>query len=133
MKPRPKLFQNLRATRETELAESWPMHVVCAWIGNSQAVARKHCLQVTEDQFRRAAQNPAPYPAESGLPERKAETADVQKSPDLTQDSEPYMNVHKVVVGDSGFEPLTSCVSTTLGGNTEKLKNPFISGLLTSF
>jgi len=37
------------------------------------------------------------------------------------------------MVGDSGFEPLTSCVSTTLGGNTEKLKNPFISDLLTSF
>jgi len=112
VKPWPKLFQNLRATRETELAESWPMHVVCAWIGNSQAVARKHYLQVTEDHFRRAAQNPAQYPAEPGLPEQKAETADVQKSPDLPQDSEPYMSVHKSLVGDSGFEPLTSCVSS---------------------
>jgi hypothetical protein len=35
---RPKLFQNLRSTRETELAECWPEHVVCAWIGNSKAV-----------------------------------------------------------------------------------------------
>ena len=25
-----KLFQNLRSTRETELAERWPEHVVCA-------------------------------------------------------------------------------------------------------
>jgi len=110
LKPWPKLFQNLRATRETELAESWPMHVVCAWIGNSQAVARKHYLQVTEDHFRRAARNPAQYPAESGLPERKAETAGVQKSPDLPQDSEPYMNVHKGLVGATGFEPVTSWV-----------------------
>ena len=39
LKPWPKLFQNLRSTRETELAEEYPMHVVCAWIGNSQAVA----------------------------------------------------------------------------------------------
>ena len=53
--PWPKLFQNLRATRETELAESWPEHVVCAWIGNSRLVARKHYLQVTEDHFKRAA------------------------------------------------------------------------------
>ena len=32
----PKLFQNLRSTRETELAEDFPMHVGCQWIGNSQ-------------------------------------------------------------------------------------------------
>jgi len=44
LKPWPKLFANLRSTRETELAESFPIHVVCAWIGNSQAVAAKHYL-----------------------------------------------------------------------------------------
>ncbi|MBT5019382.1 MAG: tyrosine-type recombinase/integrase, partial [Planctomicrobium sp.] len=43
----PKLFQNLRSTRETELAEEFPLHVVIEWIGNSQAVATKHYLQVT--------------------------------------------------------------------------------------
>jgi integrase len=35
--PWPKLFHNLRATRQTELAERLPLHVVCAWIGNSTA------------------------------------------------------------------------------------------------
>jgi hypothetical protein len=59
LEPWPKLFQNLRATRETELAEIYPMHVVCAWIGNSQPVAAKHYLQVTEEHFAEAAQNPA--------------------------------------------------------------------------
>src|SRR5262249_43322526 len=43
----PKLFQNLRASRQTELAADYPLHVVCAWIGNSEAVAEKHYLQVT--------------------------------------------------------------------------------------
>ncbi|MCA9124822.1 MAG: hypothetical protein H6822_28275 [Planctomycetaceae bacterium] len=52
----PKLFQNLRSTRETELAEQFPMHVVCAWIGNSKAVAAKHYLQATEDRFAKRAQ-----------------------------------------------------------------------------
>ena len=51
-------------------------------------------------------------PAEPGLPGQKAGTADVQKAPDLPQDSEPYMSVHRNMVGDSGFEPLTSCVSS---------------------
>jgi hypothetical protein len=52
----PKLFQNLRSTRETELAEDWPIHVVCAWIGNSEAVARNHYLQVTDEHYEKAAQ-----------------------------------------------------------------------------
>lgn len=54
LKPWPKLFQNLRSTRETELAEEFPIHVVCDWIGNSQAVAKKHYLQTTDDHFDRA-------------------------------------------------------------------------------
>ena len=29
LEPWPKLFQNLRSTRETELAETFPIHVVC--------------------------------------------------------------------------------------------------------
>lgn len=40
--PWPKLFQNLRSTRETELAERFPIQVVCEWIGNSEAVARTY-------------------------------------------------------------------------------------------
>ena len=55
LKSWPKLFQNLRSTRETELAEVWPEHVVCAWIGNSKKVAREHYLQVTDEHFERAA------------------------------------------------------------------------------
>jgi hypothetical protein len=64
LEPWPKLYQNLRSTRETELAESFPLHVVCTWIGNSEPVATKHYLQVTEEHFRLAAvQAPAPQPA----------------------------------------------------------------------
>jgi integrase len=73
LKPWPKLFQNMRSTRQTELEESFPSHVVCAWIGNSRAVAAKHYLQVTDDHYRRAiateekaAQNAAQCGAESG-------------------------------------------------------------------
>jgi integrase len=57
--PWPKLFQNLRASRETELAAQYPLHVVCAWIGNTEMIAAKHYLQVTEDHFRRAAKSGA--------------------------------------------------------------------------
>ncbi len=52
--PWQKPFQNLRSTRETELMESYPAHVVCGWIGNSEAVARKHYLQTTDMHFEKA-------------------------------------------------------------------------------
>ena len=64
--PWPKLFQNLRSTRETELAERWPEHVVCAWLGNSRLVARKHYLQVTDGHCEQAAKA-APDPAEKAM------------------------------------------------------------------
>jgi integrase len=54
LNPWPKLFHNLRATRQTELSELFPSHVVCGWIGNSVAVAREHYLQVTDEHFARA-------------------------------------------------------------------------------
>ena len=56
----PKLFQNLRSTRETEFAETFPLHVVTAWLGNSHAVATKHYLQVTDEHFERGASVPTP-------------------------------------------------------------------------
>ena len=57
----PKLFQNLRLARETELAEQHPIHVVCPWLDNNKAIAAKHYLQVTDAHFQSAsksAQNP---------------------------------------------------------------------------
>lgn len=55
LKPWPRVFQNMRASRETELTHEYPLHVVTAWIGNSQLVAHKHYLQVTETDFEKAA------------------------------------------------------------------------------
>ena len=36
LEPWPKPFQNCRSSRETELAKDYPIHVVCAWMGNTQ-------------------------------------------------------------------------------------------------
>ena len=52
--PWPKLWHNMRASRQTELAETYPIHVVCEWIGNSRAVAQAHYLTVTDAHFQRA-------------------------------------------------------------------------------
>lgn len=54
----PRLWHNLRSSAQTDLADRFPAHVVCEWLGNTKAVAESHYLQVTDDHFE-AAQNPA--------------------------------------------------------------------------
>lgn len=56
LKPWPKVYQNLRSTRQSELTEIYPTHVVCAWMGNSTQVAHQHYLQVrtSTSRWRRA-------------------------------------------------------------------------------
>ncbi len=57
VEPWPRLFHNMRATRETELVKQFPIHVATAWIGNSPTIALKHYLRVTEDDFQKAIGN----------------------------------------------------------------------------
>ena len=40
--PWPKLFHNLRASRESELMREFDLATVCKWIGNSPEVAARH-------------------------------------------------------------------------------------------
>ena len=58
LKPWPRLFQNMRSMRQTELDEQYPSHKVCAWMGNSMLIASKHYLQITEADFRSASGQP---------------------------------------------------------------------------
>lgn len=53
--PWPRLFQNLRATRETELMARYPSKDVASWLGNSEPVAIRHYAMATEGSFLAAA------------------------------------------------------------------------------
>jgi len=53
----PKLFVNLRASRETELMRTEPAHVFHAWLGNSRDVAEDHSQMVTDEDFERASRS----------------------------------------------------------------------------
>jgi hypothetical protein len=59
LSPWPKLFQNLRASRATELASEHPAHVAAAWLGHSTIVANKHYWQVTDADVDHAAKSDA--------------------------------------------------------------------------
>lgn len=110
LKPWPKLFQNLRSTRQTELAEIYPLHVVVAWLGNSQLVAAKHYLQVTDEHYGRAiqaAQNPAQStPTNSGKP-RQADRGESDKTLDLQTLAGNCGSLPSAGMRLKGLEPLT--------------------------
>ncbi len=109
--PWPKTFQNLRATRETELAEEFPIHVVTSWLGNSQPVAMKHYLQVTDEHFARAAEQAAQNPAQStsemvgqGLTSAECQNEKSPESPGFASHGNTW---HSVQMPPVGLEPTT--------------------------
>jgi len=57
--PWPRLFHNLRATRQTELAARFPVHVVGEPLANSKLIAQEHYLRVTESNFAKAQESSA--------------------------------------------------------------------------
>ena len=104
LKEWPKLFQNMRSSRETELAESFPMHVVCAWIGNSEPIAAKHYLQVTDDHFAlatEAVQNPVQQPSTSSCKGRQV----LQENPCFAGSCESLQNHANTKLAEAGLEP----------------------------
>ena len=55
--PWPKVFQNCRSSRETELVEAYSTKAATLWLGNSPQVAVQHYLQVREEDWQKAVQN----------------------------------------------------------------------------
>ena len=109
----PKLFQNLRASCSTELAQEFPAHVAAAWIGHSVEIANKHYWQVTDDDFARAvgktkaAQNPAQQ-VHAGPRRGSQVTGSAYKETTVLQGSASSRETSQTSrVGPAGFEPTT--------------------------
>lgn len=114
LKSWPRLFQNLRASCETELAQSYPLHVVCEWIGNSAKVAADHYLQVTDADFERGAKTGAAA-LQNAVQHHAAPS---RTSPQETTEALPEQgfvrdvavlcdNVHPNRMTPTGFEPVS--------------------------
>lgn len=114
VKPWPRLFQNLRSSRQTELCQDFPEHVVCCWMGNSKLVAREHYEQVRDSDFERAAQaleksaqNPAQYPSVQGGIGQDGTHQEAPENAVLPVGTVPEMAVQEGGMGPQGFEPWT--------------------------
>jgi len=116
--PWPKLFQNCRSTRETELAENFPVHVACAWLGNSPKIAQRHYLQLTESHFaeavQKAVQFPVQYAAAEARTDSQAEKAGCRK-PNvcgaMRKEAAPCRSTEPHLLGRGGLEPPTPAFS----------------------
>lgn len=105
--PWPKLWHNLRSTRQTELAERYPIHVVCAWLGNTRAVAQEHYLQVTDAHFEQAAQKQAQQATALTRTTVQPAGPEKQNRPVLPGDSTPCETVQDSKMSVLGLEPRT--------------------------
>ncbi len=105
----PRLFHNLRASCQTDLAEQFPAHVVCEWIGNSEAVARAHYLQTTPDHFQKASGKA--ISADKALPNSDANSDAVSSG----IDSQP------VIADDSYLSKIREIVRIALGCESVQL------------
>jgi hypothetical protein len=52
--PWPRLVQNLRASKETDLMQHHPIPVVTVWMGNTPRIALSNYLQTLERDFEKA-------------------------------------------------------------------------------
>lgn len=113
LQPWPKLFQNLRSTRETELSNEFPLHVVTAWIGNSQLVAAQHYLQVTDQHFSDATHSKVGHivgqkASETTRNEQPSTQATREKRSVFRGSAGDFADMQSAGLGPTGLEPVTS-------------------------
>ena len=127
----PKPFHNMRASRQSELMRDYDLATACRWLGNSPAVAARHYAISTNqsEDFHRAATQKTTGPKTGPKTgpvkaQNAAQTADAQKRTEMTATHETlayqgFCHTQSPVdtyspmnmMGDTGFEPVTSCVS----------------------
>ena len=114
----PDVLKNLRKTRQTELTNYFPQHVVCAWLGNSERVAEKHYLHVTDGHMAAGSTKTTVEKLGPKLGPATALIAPHSMSVDsqtLEKPSFPVIAPHAMSgvcsqVGDEGLEPPTFSV-----------------------
>ncbi|WP_391580980.1 tyrosine-type recombinase/integrase [Bythopirellula polymerisocia] len=112
LNPWPKLFQNLRATRATELAAEYPAHVAAAWLGHSTLVAQKHYWQVTDADFEKAAEKCKHKCKKKGSVSSSTEQEAESKDSIVPADYSTLPECTGVQVGDTRLELVTPSLSS---------------------
>ena len=120
----PKRWQNLRATRATELRRKFPAEVVTSWCRHTESIASEHYWMTTEADYQNAtefkastedmataksqrAANALQQGVATGRNEKKSEPAAHEKSPEKPGFTKPCDKPRRLQVEDNGLEPMT--------------------------
>ncbi len=125
----PKAFQNMRASRESELMRDYDLATACKWIGNTPAVAAKHYALPTrlDEDYRRAAGDIEGSPKGGPFPAQKAAMTVADASGQILtkssqpienkelwqQPSDPVSDGQENLLRPAGLEPATSWFEAT--------------------
>jgi len=122
--PWARLFHSMRASRQTELEREFPLHVVCNWLGNSEAIAKKNYLLVTEGDYAKAtAEKPtetrgtksgtigSESGTKSGTVSASTERNRNEESPEKQRENVMFPSLSELsFMENNGLEPMTSCM-----------------------
>ena len=136
LKAWPRIFHNLRASRQSEFTREYSLATVCAWIGNTKAVAAGHYLQVTDPDWLKAvgggktagpARGPTGGPTVAPLAAPLANTVNHSDSQNesevpvncgfMSDRSNDCETVENREVGRAGLEPATPAFSMRCSTN----------------
>lgn len=110
LEPWPRLFHNLRASCESDLAREYPITTVCKWLGNAVAVAVRHYIQVTDEDFQKAAK-PGIKAAQNAAQSGQVRGRKDKKTTEMGQ---------RVGIGKNCAKPTTSKGLHSLAGSCDK-------------
>ena len=107
--PWERLFQNLRASAATDIANRFPQHVAARWCGHTETIADAHYWQTVEEHFEEAteekvAQNPAHSSVERGCTQERG----VEETKAFSPSCPPMQWCTNVQAPPRGIEPLFS-------------------------
>lgn len=105
LKPWPKVFRNLRGSRQTELTHEFPLQVVCGWIGNTPEAARRHYLTIADEPFQKAVHNPVQQTAEKSSLGLNKNIHPKEKPPEIPEVPTLYRPLLQTDMDDTGLEP----------------------------
>jgi len=105
-----RLWHSLRSSRQTDLEERFPSHVVCKWMGNSESIARRHYLRVTDQHYAKALHYPTQQATAShskASHEQQPEPAPEATNDDMQQEEAWCDDTELVPMIAGGLEPPT--------------------------
>lgn len=112
----PKKWQNLRATRATELEREFPTHVVTKWCGHTERIAKEHYWMTTEEDFKHASTwghsgdiNPSCGQIGDSKASQMAasENPAQEKTPVFPGSAKHDDDLRRLRLEDNGLEPMT--------------------------